>query len=260
MPLDFTLAAFDEFCQRISTVPVFTLTGYLTLTAPLSPPYVIWRVDVDYRETHAVQLAQIAAAHHLHGSFYFRCKETVFPLDTIRQIAKLGHEVGYHFETLDLCRGDFAAAADLFVRHIETLRQAGFEIRTVAAHGGPPVAANYQRNLDLLTQKPELLKQVDLLGETTLSLDFKRVTYVSDARWRWRRYEGYQPGQRGQPTSLWAVARDYAQWDTGLYINFHPQQWFEYPIPMIYFRLRNRVGRLFLIALKRLKHVAQRDV
>jgi hypothetical protein len=241
MPIDFTLAAFDAFC--LHAAPVFTLADYLALPAPPRPPFVILRVDVDYHEDHAVDLARIAAHHHLRGSFYFRCHQGSFALDAVHQIAALGHEVGYHFETLDLCRGDFDAASDLFLQHVEQLRLSGVDVRTAAAHGGPPTAATYRANLDLLRQKPDLLAQVSLSGETTLSIDFDQVIYVSDARWRWRRYDRFQPGAHGQPTSLRATQEAFPYWSAGLYINFHPQHWFAHAAPMRYFRLRQRIGR-----------------
>jgi hypothetical protein len=241
MPTDFTLAAFEAFCQHAA--PVFTLADYLAQSAPPVPPFVILRVDVDYREDHAVDLARIAAQHHARGSFYFRCHQGGFALEAIRRIAALGHEVGYHFETLDLCRGNFDAASDLFLQHIDQLRHAGVGVRTVAAHGAPPAAATYRANLDLLRRDPNLLNRAHLSGETTLSVDFDRVIYVSDARWRWRRYEHYRPGAPGQLTSLRAIQETFTQRPAGLYINFHPQHWFAHAVPMRYFRLRQRIGR-----------------
>jgi hypothetical protein len=249
MPSDFTLAAFDAFCQHAA--PVFTLADYLAQPAPSAPPFVILRVDVDYREDHAVDLARIAAQHHQRGSFYFRCHQGNFALDAIRRIAALDHEVGYHFETLDLCRGDFDAAAELFVQHVDQLRRAGVDVRTAAAHGAPPTAATYRANLDLLRQRPALLAQASLSGETTLSVDFDQVIYVSDARWRWRRYDHFQPGAQGQPTSLRATQTAFPRWSAGLYINFHPQHWFAHAVPMRYFRLRQRIGRPIRARLRR---------
>jgi hypothetical protein len=243
VPLDFTLAAFETFCRNIAAVPVFTLDGYLSQATPPIPPFVILRVDVDYREAHAVQLARIAAAYNLRGSFYFRCHQGDFALEAMHRIAALGHEVGYHFETLDTCRGDFDAASDRFLQHVARLRQAGFDVRTAAAHGSQPTAPGYRSNLDLLAQRPDLLKHAGLSGETTVSIDFERVTYVSDARWCWQFYDHYRPGVKGKPTSLHNTINRFPRWTTGLYINFHPQHWFARPASMVYFRLRHRIGR-----------------
>ncbi|NDJ77800.1 MAG: hypothetical protein GYB65_16240 [Chloroflexi bacterium] len=208
--------------------------------APPTKPFVVLRFDVDYREPHGLALAEIVHKYGLHGSFYFRHRAGGFSLDVMRAVAALGHEVGYHFETLDLCRGDFDRAAALFLDHIQLLRNAGLEIRTAAAHGSPSTAPTYTRNLDLLVQRPNLLEQAELLGETTLNVDFARVPYVSDANWRWRRYAHFEPDTVGVPTTLRAVTQHP---DAALYINFHPQQWFARPLSTLYFRTRNRIGR-----------------
>ena len=235
MPWDFTLVAFDAFCRRAAALPFFSLADYLAASPP-EPPFVLLRLDVDYREPHAIEMARIATGHGLRGAFYFRHP---FQWDAMHAVAALGHEVGYHFETLDTCRGDFDAAADLFARHVNEIRATGLAITTVAAHGSTPIAPTYRNNLDLLTHDPALLARCDLHGETTLSVDFTRVVYLSDANWRWRRYDAYgqQPG-----TAARLAAVDPGSMARGLYVNFHPQQWFENPVAMLYFRARNRIG------------------
>lgn len=251
MPLDFTYRAFEAFCQHVAQNPVFTLADTLSRPAQLPAPSVILRVDVDYREAHAVDLARIAAHYHLRGSFYFRHRSGHFDLDAMSAVAGLGHEVGYHFETLDTCRGDFAQAESLLLEHLRTLREAGFTVRTVAAHGAVPTAPTYQANFDLFTRVPDLCTRAGLLGEATLSVDFARLIYCSDAAWRWRRYEHTAPGTAGTPTSLPAIMDGLARPDAALYINFHPQQWFAHPVRMLYFRARNRIGRRVLSSIRR---------
>lgn len=251
MPLDFTFVAFDLFCQRISHMPVFTVAGFLTCSAPPSTPFIILRLDVDFREAHAVHMARIANRRNVRGSFYFRRQVDGFDWRAIRLIADLGHEVGYHFETLDRCAGDFERARSLFLDDLETLRRAGFSIQTVAAHGAPPTAPTYHSNLDLLRRAPDLLDKAGLLGETTLSIDFTRLAYLSDADWRWRRYAHYYPGQRGGNTSLRAILSELARRDAGLYITFHPHQWFPGPAQALYFRTRNRIGRQWVRRIRR---------
>ena len=251
MALDFTLAAFEDFCQWLTHMPVFTVGDYLARSQPPPTPFVILRIDVDYRETTAVHMARMAERHNLEASFYFRHREGAFDLDAMKAIARLNHEVGYHFETLDTCQGDFQAAADLFLEHVTLLRESGLIIRTVAGHGAPPVAVNYRSNLDLLIHTPGLCERANLLGESTLSIDFSRVAYISDAGWRWRRYNYYRPGVVGKPTSLHATIRDLPRRDAGLYINFHPHQWFAHPATMLYYRVRNRLGTLILPHVRR---------
>jgi hypothetical protein len=257
VPLDFTFAAFDVFCARIAGMPVFTIAGYLARSAPPPTPFLILRLDVDYREAHAVRMAHLAARHDLRGSFYFRHRHGAFDLDAMREIAAMDHEVGYHFETLDTCEGDFHKAECLFLEQLDHLRSAGLTIRTVAAHGSFPTAPTYRSNLDLIDRSPRLLERAGVSGETTLSIDFTQVTYASDANWRWRRYDRFQPGARGKSTSLSQIRQDSGWGNPGLYINFHPQQWFARPVGMLYFRTRNHIGRRLLPVIRRVARLPQ---
>ncbi|MBI5960643.1 MAG: hypothetical protein HY866_18030 [Chloroflexi bacterium] len=251
MPPDFTFAAFDEFCQRLSHMPVFTVAAYLARSVQPPTPFIILRLDVDYRDRNAVHMARIAERYHLRASFYFRRHAAGFDLDAIQAVAELDHEVGYHFETLDTCQGNFEQAEDLLLDHLEELRAAGLPILTAASHGAIPTAPTYHHNFDLFERVPDLFERADLLGETTLSIDFGKVTYLSDASWHWRRYPHFRPDIKGQPTSLHIISNDLVRRDAGLYINFHPHQWFAHPASTLYYRTRSRIGRHVLPWIKR---------
>lgn len=244
MALDFTLPAFDEFCQAAVRMPVFALADYLSLAAPPSAPYLILRFDVDYREKQAIPMAQIAARHQLRGSFYFRHRNGSFNFEAIKAVAALGHEVGYHFETLDTCQGNVTEAEQLFLAHLDQLRAAGLTIQTAAAHGAKPTAPGYRANFDLFTQSPGLFARANLLGETTLSLDFSRLVYTSDASWHWLRYENYRHGMQGQPTNLKEIIGRLHRADEAVCVTFHSQQWYPDPISATFYRQRNRLGRV----------------
>lgn len=243
----FTWAAFEALCAHLAERHVLPLGDFLA--HPPQSPWVLLRFDVDYREAHAVALAERAAQAGLRGSFYFRCRAGRFDLPALRAVAAAGHEVGYHYETLDLCRGDFAAAAELLIAHVEQLRAAGLTIQTIAAHGSPPRTPTYTRNLDLLVQHPELLQRARLLGEATLSVDFAPVMYLSDAGWRWRRYTHYTPQASGIPCSFTELRASLAE-GHNLYLTFHPHQWFARAWQARYFRARQRLGGRVIAALR----------
>ena len=250
----FTYAAFDAFCRTVASQRTFTVADYLRQHEPVPGVFIILRFDVDYRESHAIHLAQIAHARALRGSFYFRHHPTGFDLEAMRRVAALGHEVGYHFETLDTTGGDFDRAAALFLEHIALLRREGIQVSTTAAHGSQPTAPTYRSNRDLLTQRPELFSQADVIGETTLSVDFSRVVYVSDAYWQWHQYDIPAPGNMGRVITL-AGAQDICErHHTGLYVTFHPHQWFATPLNATFYRWRQRIGVRVLPVVRQMRH------
>ncbi|HMM29068.1 MAG TPA: hypothetical protein PKD46_12370 [Aggregatilineaceae bacterium] len=240
MTTDFTLAAFATFCRQLAPLRVLTVRDYLRV-APC-PPFLILRFDVDFREPFALRLGQILAAHGIRASFYFRCHASGFEWSAIHAIGALGHEVGYHYEALDRCRGDFDAAESLFLADIHALRAGDASVETVAAHGAPPVAAGYASNLDLLRARPDLLGRARLRGDAVASVDFTRLTYFSDAGWRWRRCNGTPPGSNAAPSSLAELYAAGVRPDAALYANIHPQHWYARPSGLRYYRWRHRLG------------------
>lgn len=240
MPDDFTLSTFADLCRHAAPLRVMPVADYLR-AAPCAP-FVILRFDVDYREPFAVRLARILARDRVRGTFYFRRHITGFDWHAIHAIASLGHEIGYHYETLDRCAGDFDAASELFLADIVALRARGVELQTVAAHSAPPVAESYSENLDLLRARPDLLSRADLRGDAVASVHFERLTYFSDAGWRWQRSEGTPPGVAPAASAPADVLDRLAQPGAALYINLHPQQWYARAGNVRYFRWRNRIG------------------
>ena len=251
MPADFTLAAFAEICRRAAQQRTLTVADYLR-TAPCAP-LVILRFDVDYREPFALRLALLLARERVPGTFYFRHHATGFGWHTMTAIAALGHEVGYHYETLDRCQGDRKAAAEMFMADVAALRAGGIELQTVAAHGAPPANDTYTGNLDLLRAEPSLLVQAGLHGDAVASVDFERLTYYSDAGWRWRRCDGTPPGESAQATSFADLLARLAQPDAAFYINIHPQQWYARASNMQVYRWRNRLGMRIVPLLRGLR-------
>jgi len=61
--------------------------------------FVILRHDVDARPQNSLRLARLEHTLGIRGTYYFRIPHTFQP-SIIQEIASLGHEIGYHYETL----------------------------------------------------------------------------------------------------------------------------------------------------------------
>lgn len=62
----------------------------------------ILRHDVDRLPENALQTAQIEHQLGIQGTYYFRVVPESYDLQTMEKIARLGHEIGYHYEDVDL--------------------------------------------------------------------------------------------------------------------------------------------------------------
>ena len=61
-------------------------------------PIVILRHDVDRRPLNALTTAKLENELGIRGTYYFRIVPESFDETIIKQIAELGHEIGYHYE------------------------------------------------------------------------------------------------------------------------------------------------------------------
>ena len=83
-----------------------------------------------------MRFAQIQHGLGIKGSYYFRAVPKSWNEEIINEISSLGHEVGYHYENMDTCRGDVDKAWDDFRYHLDKLRKLT-DVKTGCMHGSP---------------------------------------------------------------------------------------------------------------------------
>lgn len=99
--MDFSLNTYQ------SLIKCFIKTGYnfQAFQKHLKNPNrktIIFRHDVDKLPQNSLQFAQIQHKFGIKASYYFRIVPESFNEKIIKKIADLGHEIGYHYEDMDL--------------------------------------------------------------------------------------------------------------------------------------------------------------
>lgn len=180
MPLDFTLNMYEKLCRTIldSGFIAVTVHDYLDLN-PSDQQTIILRHDVDRSPQRALQIAKLEQQYGIKSSYYFRTSKSVFNPDIIQRIYQLGHEIGYHYETLAECNGDYDKAISLFSSELAMFRQI-CPVTTICMHGRPLSKFD---NRDIW-QKYDF-RDYGLIGECYLSIDYHKVLYLSDTGRTW---------------------------------------------------------------------------
>lgn len=143
---------------------------------------------MEWNSRNALAIAEIEKSHQVRSTFYFRVDTKAFDLAIMRYLQEEGFEVGYHFNTLDRCSGDFDKAIALFEEELQQLREAGIDVKTVCSHGDPRVKkVGYKVNNEIFLRDPSLRSRNGLLGEAYLDIDFSSLQYLSDAGVRWNK-------------------------------------------------------------------------
>lgn len=182
MEKDFSLTVYRRLIGEIKNTgwPSFSVRDYF-LQRQRASAFFILRHDVDRRPLNALRMALLEHEQGVHATYYFRIRRSSFHENIIRKIARLGHEIGYHYEVMDKARGDARGAERFFEEELEWLRSLS-EIRTAAMHGNPLTAWD---NRDFW--KKISPARFGLLGEAYVSMDDPEIHYVTDTGRGWNR-------------------------------------------------------------------------
>ncbi|MDD4848018.1 MAG: hypothetical protein PHR53_04545 [Bacteroidales bacterium] len=145
--------------------------------------FVILRHDVDLKPNNSLATARIEAELGIKAVYYFRAVPESWDEKIINEIASLGHEIGYHYESLTTCNGDVEAAYQDFVENIKKLRQLVL-VETICMHGSPRSPFDSK---DIW--KKYDYKELSIIGEPYLDTDFSQLFYITDTGRRWDGYK-----------------------------------------------------------------------
>lgn len=157
----------------------FTLNTYRRLLRALKGRTVILRHDVDKRPKNSLRVARIEAEEGWKAIYYFRAVPCSWDEKVIREIAALGHEIGYHYESLTTRNGDLAAAWEDFQMNLEALRRIA-PVKSICMHGSPRSPWDSK---DLW--KKYDYKSLGIENEPYLDTDFSTTFYLTDTGRRW---------------------------------------------------------------------------
>lgn len=175
---DFTLKKFGEILDS------FLINGYSfqPLDEYIKDPLekvIILRHDVDRLPLHSLYMAKIENSMGIRGTYYFRIVKQSNNAQVISEIAKLGHEIGYHYEDLALSHGIPENAIHSFESNLDYFRTF-YPVKTICMHGSP--ASKWDnRNL----WKNYSYRDFGIIAEPYFDLDYTSLLYLSDTGRKW---------------------------------------------------------------------------
>lgn len=164
-----------------------------------NPNLAVLRCDVERDLKHHLRFAEQLAEKAIPATFYFHSRKECYDPQVFKKVKDFGHEVGFHHECLDRCRGDFEKARELFIRETKRFENDGFFPNTVCAHGESGLfKVGYRFNYELFGRYPELLPSLGISAEVyTDILPAWKPVYVSDVfssyRHFWKKWEAGRP-------------------------------------------------------------------
>lgn len=201
---------------------------------------IILRHDVDLLSGNSLATAKLEKEKEIRGTYYFRIIPETFDADIIKRIFELGHEIGYHYEDVDLVlkkhkltiqnEKDKERVIDLafesFCENLEKLRKI-VPISTVCMHGSP--RAKYDNKM--IWEKYDY-RELGIVGEPYFDVDWNEFGYLTDTGRRWN---GDKYSIRDKVNSRFKfdfkttddIIRNVDKLPDKLMITVHPQRWSE---------------------------------
>ncbi len=223
--------------------------------------FCILRHDVDKKPALSLGLAKIEAALGIEATYYFRIVPESNQPEFIEEIAKLGHEIAYHYEDLSLTKGDVDKAHQSYRENLEYFRSY-YPVKTISMHGSP--AGKYD-NRDVW--KKFNYRDYGIIGEPYFDFIDSKVNNVDGNRFYFTDTGGMWDGDRynvrdkaiaesGSPKVTVHTTQELIDFLVnsdnieGVMINTHPQRWtdsrVEWWMERITQKLKNRV-KAFLV-------------
>lgn len=228
---DFTLEAYNTYLQAIkASYPNILRFDEFFMADPMPERFCLIRHDVDRKPQRALQMANMENASGIQTTYYFRAKPNVFYPEIIREIIQLGHEIGYHYESLSDAKGDMSLALINFEKNLNGFNKIT-KIKTISMHGRPFSPFDNrdiwrdQKNRRLLSEK------YGILGEVYLDIDYRDIAYINDTGRNW---SSSQSNRRDKVNSL--VSSDFINGKAlfeylnnephpRLVFQIHPERW-----------------------------------
>ena len=233
--MDFTLRKYRQLLQslQLQGYQFVTFEQYCaSKTEEVDTRWVVLRHDVDLLPQNSLATAQIEHDLGIPASYYFRVVPESNQPEYIRQIAALGHEIGYHYEDMAICHGKAADAYAHFQKQLAYFRQF-YPVRTICMHGAP---TSKWDGKDLW--KHYDYRALGIIGEPYFDVDFSQVFYLTDTGRCW---DGYKVSVRDKipiyqdqwveqglvyhTTDDVIRAADQALLPARIMITTHPQRW-----------------------------------
>ena len=132
---DFTLKAYNRLLNVLQSQR-YSFQTVAHFSEIRNRKSIILRHDVDRLPENSLKIAQLEKKLGIGASYYFRAVPESWNEGIILEIASLGHEVGYHYESLTTCWGNVEKAFIDFKRNLEKLRNL-VPVSTICMHGSP---------------------------------------------------------------------------------------------------------------------------
>ena len=226
--MDFTIEIYTKLLQALIDQNYSFQTFDEFIQKPIAKSVVL-RHDVDLLPYNSLVFAKIQSSKGIKGVYYFRAVPESWNEAVIKEIASLGHEIGYHYECLTTCNGNLENGMRDFEKNLNALRKLA-PVSTICMHGSPLSKFDSK---DLW--KKYKYRDFKIIGEPYFDIDFNDTFYITDTGRRWDgdkvsirdKVNSTKFSQSFRSTNDIISAIKSGSFPDKVMFTFHPQRWNE---------------------------------
>lgn len=235
MKRDFTISSLNILLDTLRSSG-YTFQTYAEFVKNPAVKAVVLRHDIDKKSKNALQVAKLLNKKSIKGTFYFRVVPGSWDESVIKSINGMGHEVGLHYEDIDIVRKKtgknsndlIANAFKSFQSNLEKLRKIA-PVETICSHGSPLSPYDNKMIWDKYSYR-----SLGIIAEPYLDTDYSTVGYMTDTGrcWNGEKYSIRDRVKKSgndipnvRSTFQFVEAIKSNKTPDKLIINFHPQRW-----------------------------------
>lgn len=167
-----TFLTFNELCHELNSTSLSASKSYICL-----------KHDVETSCRKALEIARIEHSHGIKATYFFQdyLLHKQHNIYLIQLIGSLGHEIGFHYDSLDRARGNYRLALEDFSRSLSLFSRNNLSVTSVCSHGNALISrTGWRSNKDL---SPLIVKSYAPLNDVvnTVSRYPGLISYFSDA-------------------------------------------------------------------------------
>lgn len=255
----FTYNKWERFCARLQKEDWQSISAR-EVTAQNST-YLVLKHDVETNVPNAHRMAYIEAKYGHRGSYYVQAYLLEKPenVELLQQMQAMGHEISYHYDVLDACKGDLERALAEFEKCRKTFENNGFSLTTVCQHGNPVMErVGYTSNRDFF-RSARVQEQYPGIADIMVDYPEKYETsylYFSDAGHLFKQIHDPINNDVVSSESENIPYRDLNELinglskETGNIISIHPHRWtgsaVKYVVKSTVFKMTKVIAKLLI--------------
>lgn len=268
--IDFTSISYRKLLISLSQLDVKYLTIASFTNSSIKKNIILLRHDVDRLPFNSLKFAQVEHSIGIKGTYYFRVVPESYNLKIMKNITELGHEIGYHYEDVDLvsreCRVKneklyrkdkekynevlIDLAFESFCKNLEIFRR-NFDIKTICMHGSPRSKFDNK-----IIWGKYIYKDLGLICEPYYDIDFNDFAYFTDTGRRWN---GHKYSIRDKVDSKYNfdfkttldIINNIDKLPNKIMFTIHPERWNDKPFlwikELIFQNTKNVIKRGLLV-------------